>query len=65
MSLLCRKMPHDSPLTKNEIIMAMANPKGLASMPLIRFMPKSEAMSVGNIMMMVTAVSVRMTVFKC
>ena len=43
--------------------MAMANPQVLVSMPLTRFMPKSDAMSVGNIMMMLTDVSVRITVF--
>ena len=41
----------------------MTNPHGFASMPLMRFMPKSEAMRVGNIMMMVTEVRVRITVF--
>lgn len=32
-------------------------------MPLIRFIPKSEAMSVGNIIIIETDVSVRITVF--
>ena len=38
-------------------------PPGLFSIPLIRFMPKNEATSVGNISIMVAEVSVRMTVF--
>ena len=50
-------------LTKTEMKSARMNPHGLLSIPLTRFMPKSEAMSVGNIMMMVTDVSVRIVVF--
>ena len=46
-----------------ESMIAMAKPTGLFSMPLMRFMPKKEATSVGSISMMVTEVSVRMMVF--
>ena len=46
-----------------EMMMAMMNPAGFDSMPLMRFMPKNEATSVGSIRMMVTDVSVRMMVF--
>ena len=42
---------------------ATMNPKRLVSMPLMTFIPNSEAMSVGNIRMMLTDVSVRMMVF--
>ncbi len=38
-------------------------PNGYSSMPLMRFIPKNEEMSVGNIMMIDTEVSVRITVF--
>ena len=41
----------------------MTNPKRLFSIPLMRFMPKNDEMSVGNIMMIDTEVSVRITVF--
>ena len=58
-----RRIIHDIAETTNEIISAMANPQWLVSIPLIRFIPKSEAMSVGNIMMMDTDVSVRITGF--
>ena len=50
-------------LTKTDMKIANMNPHGAVSIPFARFMPKSEAMSVGNIMMMVTEVSVRMVVF--
>ena len=46
-----------------EMMMATINPRGLFSIPLIRFIPKNEATSVGNIRMIVTEVSVRMMVF--
>jgi hypothetical protein len=42
---------------------AKMKPPGWFSIPLIRFMPKNEATSVGNISIMVAEVSVRMTVF--
>ena len=38
-------------------------PTGLFSIPLMRFMPKNEATSVGNMRIIVTLVSVRMMVF--
>ena len=41
----------------------MRNPKRLSSMPLMRFIPKNEDISVGNIMIIDTDVSVRITVF--
>ena len=63
MSRLCRKIHQDAPETKTEISIATANPHLLCSIPLMTFIPKSEAMSVGNIMMMETEVSVRITVF--
>ena len=46
-----------------ERTMAMRNPMGLFSMPLMRFMPKKLEMRVGSMRMMVTEVSVRMMVF--
>lgn len=45
------------------MMMATAKPHLLSSIPLTRFIPNSEDMSVGNIMMMLTDVSVRITVF--
>ena len=50
-------------LTNREMSMAKRNPHELFSIPLARFMPNSDAMSVGNIMMIVTDVSVRIVVF--
>ena len=46
-----------------EMMIATINPTGLFSMPLMRFMPKNDATSVGSMRMMVTDVSVRMMVF--
>ena len=43
--------------------MAMRNPNLLFSIPFMRFIPRRLAMSVGNIRMMLTEVSVRITVF--
>jgi hypothetical protein len=57
------KSNHESPETKKEMINAIANPNWLVSMPLMRFIPNNDAMSVGNIMMILTDVSVRITVF--
>ena len=48
---------------KMEMTMATTKPTGLFSIPLMRFMPKKDATSVGNMRMMVTEVSVRMMVF--
>jgi hypothetical protein len=54
---------HEATETPVEIISARMKPKGLSSIPLTRFIPKSDATSVGIIMMMVTDVRVRITVF--
>ena len=43
--------------------MAMPKPHELFSMPLMRFMPKKEEISVGNIMMILMEVNVRIVVF--
>ena len=43
--------------------MAMGNPIVLLSMPLMRFMPNSDATRVGNIRIIENDVSVRMMVF--
>jgi hypothetical protein len=51
------------PETPMESMMAKINPQGLDSMPLTRFIPNIEVISVGIIMMMVTEVRVRITVF--
>ena len=45
------------------IIIAMGNPHGLFSSPLMRFMPNADVMSVGSIMIIDTDVRVRITVF--
>ena len=50
-------------LTTSDIINATGNPQLLASMPFIRFMPKSEDIRVGNIRIIENDVSVRITVF--
>lgn len=63
MSLLCRRIHHDAPDTITEMSNATIKPNLLVSMPLTTFIPKSDAMRVGNIMMMETDVSVRMMVF--
>jgi hypothetical protein len=47
----------------NDMSNAMGNPNGLSSIPLTRFIPKREDIRVGNIMMIDTEVSVRITVF--
>lgn len=62
-SLFARRIHQLSPLTRTEMINAMGNPHVFCSIPLMRFMPKREAMSVGNIMMIDTDVNVRITVF--
>lgn len=62
-SRLYLSMHHEHIEMATEMMMATMNPKRLVSMPLTRFMPKSEATSVGNIMMMVMLVSVRSTPF--
>ena len=46
-----------------DMTMATMNPYFDDSMPLMRFIPKSDAISVGIIIIMVTDVSVRITVF--
>ncbi len=47
----------------SDMMIAMMNPTGLLSIPLTRFIPKKLEISVGNMRMMVTEVSVRMMVF--
>ena len=49
--------------TMIEMTSATTKPYLLFSIPLTRFIPKSDAMSVGNIIRMLTDVSVRITVF--
>ena len=63
MSRLCLNTSNETTEMSTEMTIATTKPTGLFSMPLIRFMPKNEATSVGNIKMMVTLVSVRMMVF--
>ena len=63
MSFFIRKNAQLATLTKTEMKMAKTKPHGAVSIPFARFMPKIEAMSVGNIIMMVTEVSVRIVVF--
>lgn len=46
-----------------EITNAMKNPNLLFSIPFIKFIPNNEAINVGNIMIIDTEVSVRITVF--
>ena len=62
-SLLLLNTHQNTPDTTTEMTKAMAKPKGLVSIPFTRFIPKSEAISVGNIMRMDTEVKVRITVF--
>lgn len=63
MSRLCLNTSNETTEMSTEMTIATTKPTGLFSMPLIRFMPKNEATSVGNIKMIVTLVSVRMMVF--
>ena len=63
MSLLCLKSHQIAAETNTEMSMATGNPTGLFSMPLMRFMPNREAINVGNIIIIDTEVSVRITVF--
>ena len=56
-------MSHDTADMIMDIIIAMPNPKGLFSMPFMRFIPKNDDMSVGSIIIIDTDVSVRITVF--
>lgn len=53
-------MPAD---TTTDIMIAKMNPNLLVSIPLTRFMPNSEDISVGNISITENEVSVRITVF--
>ena len=62
-SRLCLKMNRQMTEIPTERMIATMKPTGLFSMPLMRFMPKNEATSVGNMRMMVAEVSVRMMVF--
>ena len=50
-------------LMKRLMAMAIGNPMELLSMPLMRFMPNSDATRVGNIRIIENDVSVRMMVF--
>ena len=59
----CLKMSQEPILTTNDIMSAIGKPHEYASIPLIRFMPKSDEMRVGNISMMENDVNVRITVF--
>ena len=63
MRRLWRKIHHDMPEIKADTTIAMRKPNLLPSMPFIRFMPKMLAISVGNIRIIETEVSVRITVF--
>ena len=63
MSRFCLNINNESTEIITEITMAMMKPTGLFSIPLMRFMPKNEATSVGNMRIIVTLVSVRMMVF--
>lgn len=58
-----RKIHQESPETITEITIAVMKPNELCSIPFMRFIPKRLAMSVGNIMMILTEVSVRIVVF--
>lgn len=60
--LYLRKL-QESPETTNEISKAQANPQWLSSIPLMRFMPKNDEMSVGTIMTILMEVKVRIVVF--
>ena len=62
-SRLWRSIIHESADIITEMIIATMKPNLLFSMPLMRFIPKNEEMSVGSIMMIDTEVSVRITVF--
>lgn len=62
-NLLKRRMHHEHTEMRTDMMRAIMKPKRLVSMPLTRFIPKRDATSVGNIMMMVTLVSVRITLF--
>ena len=63
MSLLWRKIHHDMPEMSTDTIMAITKPYFHCSMPFMRFIPSRLAMSVGNIRIIDTEVSVRITVF--
>ena len=63
MSRFLLNTSNDSTEMSTEMMIATMNPTGLFSIPLMRFMPKNEATSVGNMRMMVAEVSVRMMVF--
>lgn len=62
-SRLYLRNPQESPDTTNESSNAKPNPQGLSSMPLMRFMPNREEMSVGNIITILMEVRVRIVVF--
>jgi hypothetical protein len=56
-------MPHAMAEMATEKMIAMTNPQGFASIPFTRFIPNIDVISVGIIIIMVTDVSVRITVF--
>lgn len=60
---LRRNIHHVRPDTTTEMHNAKINPNGLFSIPFNRFIPKRLAIRVGNIMMILTEVRVRMVVF--
>ena len=62
-SRLWWKNSQHMPETPIESMIARTNPQGSASIPLMRFIPNIEVISVGIIIMIVTEVSVRITVF--
>lgn len=62
-SRLWRSIHHIPADTTTDIMIAKMNPNLLVSIPLTRFMPNSEDMSVGNISITENEVSVRITVF--
>lgn len=63
MSRLWRKIHHEIPEINADTTIAIRKPNLLPSIPLVRFIPNMLAINVGNISMMDTDVSVRITVF--
>ena len=63
MRRLWRKIHHEMPEISTDTTIAMRKPNLLVSMPFTRFIPKMLDMSVGNISIIDTEVSVRITVF--
>ncbi len=63
MSRLWRKIHHEIPEISADTTIAIRKPNLLLSIPLMRFIPKILAIRVGNMRMIDTDVSVRITVF--